>query len=179
MLVKMRELTKQRDGLVELLEFTKLDGMVMIEVGSFAGESAEVFASSGKVRQLWCIDPWKSGYDENDIASRSNFCEVEREFDSVVERHPTVIHKYKGTLQDFVKEHPQVRPDIIYIDSCHTYDGCKKDLTTALELKPRFMSGHDYCENGWAGVKKAVNELVGVPDKVFQDESWIRKNDAT
>ena len=69
MLVKMRELTKQRDGLIELLEFTKLDGMVMIEVGSFAGESAEVFASSGKVRQLWCIDPWKSGYDENDIES--------------------------------------------------------------------------------------------------------------
>ena len=168
MLVKMRELEPQRDGLVKLLDFTGLEGITMIEVGSYAGESADTFASSGKVKALFCIDPWQGGYDSKDVASSSDFTEVEAAFDKVMEKHPVIIRKYKGTLEQFVKEHPQVKPDLIYIDACHTYEGCAADLIVAQGLEPRFIAGHDYCE-GWAGVKRAVDEKVGTPDSVFED----------
>lgn len=172
MIVKMREKQIERDSLDELLEFTGLSGITMIEVGSYAGESAEQFASSGKVKTLWCVDPWKSGYAEKDVAAQSDFAEVESKFDKVVERHPTIIHKFKGTLSDFIGHYPEIEPDVIYIDACHTYDACRSDIMNALKYSPRFMAGHDYCD-GWSGVKKAVNESFGRPDRVFEDSSWI------
>jgi hypothetical protein len=44
------------------------------------------------------------------------------------------------------------------------------------------ISGHDYYENDAfnrvhphiAGVKVAVNELLGIPDHLFNDGSWIK-----
>ena len=96
----------------------------MLEVGSYAGESADIFASTGKVAKLFCIDPWQPGYDSRDIASSSNFTEVEQAFDKVMEEHPTLMHKFKGTLQDFVKHFPEMRPDAVYIDAEHTYEAC-------------------------------------------------------
>lgn len=144
----------------------------MVEVGSYAGHSADMFASSGKIKTLWCIDPWRPGYDNNDGASYSDFNEVEAAFDSVARKHSRVIKKFKGTLDDFICTHREVHPDMIYIDACHTYDGCKIDLQNALKLNPRIISGHDYSDT-WAGVKQAVNEVVGTPHITFLDTSWL------
>jgi coproporphyrinogen III oxidase-like Fe-S oxidoreductase len=99
---------------------------------------------------------------------------VEREFDKVVEKHSETIHKYKGVLEGFIKDHPEVHPDLIYIDACHTYEGCKNDLINALKLNPKAISGHDYTAS-WPGVVKAVDEVVGKPDMTFCDGSWIKR----
>lgn len=100
-MVKMRD-ESSAAALMELIDSTSLTDIVMLEVGSYAGESADIFASTGKVAKLFCIDPWLPGYDSRDIASSSNFTEVEQAFDKVMAKHPTVIHKFKGTLQEFV-----------------------------------------------------------------------------
>ena len=108
-MIKMREKQEERDALKQLIDQTNLDKIVMIEVGSYAGESADIFASTGKVKTLYCIDPWKEGYDEGDIASySSDFKEVENAFDEVQKKHSDVIVKYKGTLADFIADHPEV-----------------------------------------------------------------------
>ena len=108
-MIKMREKQAERDALKQLIDHTNLDKIVMIEVGSYAGESADIFASTGKVKTLYCIDPWQSGYDEGDIASySSDFKEVENAFDEVQKKHSDVIVKYKGTLADFIADHPKV-----------------------------------------------------------------------
>lgn len=169
---------KSRAALVELIDDTDLTDIVMLEVGSYAGESADTFASTGKVAKLLCIDPWRSGYDRNDIASRSNFTEVEQAFDKVMAKHNTVIHKFKGTLQEFVEHFPEIRPHVVYIDAEHTYEECSRDIETAKTLHPKWICGHDYCK-GWSGVIKAVDNKLGKPDKVFPDNSWMKKMEKT
>ena len=172
-LVKMR-VGNLRQGLLDFISSIDMVDMTMIEVGSYAGEGSDMFASSGKVKTLWCIDPWMMGYDEKDAAAFTNMVVVEKEFDKVVERHPETIHKYKGVLEGFIKDHPEVRPDLIYIDACHTYEGCKNDIINALKLNPKIISGHDYTV-GWPGVMMAVKEVVGEPDMTFCDGSWIKR----
>ena len=110
-----------RSGLLDFISSLSLNDMFMIEVGSYAGESSDIFASSGKVRELVCIDPWKTGYDENDVASSSNMKAAEDAFDKVAEKHSSIIRKFKGTLEDYIAENPNSIPDLIYIDACHTY----------------------------------------------------------
>ena len=163
-----------RKGLLDFISAIGLKDMTMIEVGSYAGESSDMFASSGKVKSLWCIDPWLPGYDDTDKASNTDFKLVEEAFDKVVEKHPSTIHKFKGVLEEFIKEHPEIHPDLIYIDACHTYEGCKNDILNSLKLKPKVISGHDYAH--WCpGVIQAVDEVLGKPQKTFCDGSWLIK----
>lgn len=154
------------------MNYVEDSDLKMIEVGSYAGAGADIFCNTGKVASLWCIDPWLPGYDETDEASYTDFTKVEAEFDKVAEKHSSIIHKFKGTLEQFINQNPDVHPDLIYIDGNHTYDGCKTDILNSLKLKPKWISGHDYA--GWGlGVVKAVNEVFTKPDNTFSDSSWI------
>jgi len=36
-----------------------------------------------------------------------------------------------------------------------------------------YEAGHDYAD-GWPGVKKAVDEIFGKPDKVYMDSTWVK-----
>lgn len=170
----MRGKEQDNRSLNQLVLDTGLDEIRMAEIGSYAGESAELFANNDKVSSIWCIDPWKAGYDSSDVASSSDFVEVEKAFNSVMERHPTKIRKFRGTIDDFRKEYSDIDLDFIYIDGCHTYEACKRDLETALQWKSlKAIGGHDYVQ-GWSGVMKAVDEVVGNPDFTYQDESWLK-----
>jgi hypothetical protein len=153
------------------LDFTGMDHICMLEVGSYAGDSAKAFASSPRVDTLWCIDPWSPGYDDGDNASKSDFDSVEKRFDTVMGMYPQKIHKFKGTLQDFVEKHPEVRPDLVYIDACHKYESVKRDILSSMRLYPKVISGHDYT---WSGVSKAVNEVLKGPTAILKDTSWFK-----
>lgn len=143
-----------------------------VEVGSYAGESALIAAETGFVSRLFCVDPWKSGWDPRDAASVTDMDEAEWEFDQRMAMYPTVIRKFKGTLLDFFVKYPDLKPDYVYIDAEHTYEAVRRDIGTALGFGPKAVCGHDYCE-GWSGVMKAVNERFGAPDMVFEDDSWL------
>ena len=56
----MRERKIQKDDLLELLSYIVLTNLTLVEIGSYAGESAEIFAQSGKFSTIVCIDPWQS-----------------------------------------------------------------------------------------------------------------------
>ena len=143
----------------------------MIEIGSYQGESMEMFVGSGSVDTIVCIDPWKNGYDSNDIASSSDMVEVESMFDKRADnaRKTTKVIKHKGTIDTFLQseEFKQIecKVDLVYIDGCHTYESCKHDIEICMKfIKPRFViAGHDYVEQ-WSGVMQAVDESFGKPD---------------
>lgn len=160
-------------ALRNLLGFTGMEDICMLEVGSYAGESTEEFASSPRTGTIWCIDPWKPGYDANDAASGSDFAAVEACFDAVAGKYPGKIRKFKGTLHEFIDAHPEVKPDLVYIDACHNYESAKHDILAAMSLAPGFIAGHDY-DNYFSGVVKAVDEVLGGPTAVLKDTSWLK-----
>lgn len=151
----------------------------IVEVGSYAGQSMEIFANTGMVRAIACVDPWRAGWDANDPAADTDMKLVESLFDKRAERCATKaqILKFKGTLQGFAKSRKRAAfgsVDMVYIDALHTFEGCTADITTArASLRPRVaICGHDYMPGIWDGVVKAVVESLGIPDRRFSDGSW-------
>ena len=170
-------------SLVDSISFRKEKRLVMIEIGSYQGQSMEIFCKTDKIKTIVCIDPWKSGYDTRDPASYTDMIEVEKAFDKRVSEIKNVeIIKHKGTIDTFIKsdEFEKVKNlvDFVYIDGCHTYDACKHDIEICQNIiKPKIaISGHDYADypNYWDGVRQAINEKIGIPDKTFVDGSWIK-----
>lgn len=153
----------------------------MIEIGSYQGQSMEFFASTTLLDTIICIDPWQCFYDNADPAAYTDMMQVERLFDNRMQFMQMYFNivKHKGTIDTFVQsiDFAKYRQniDFVYIDALHTYDGCKHDIDICQKyIKPKIAyAGHDYVD-GWAGVKKAVNEMLGVPDKTFEDGSWMK-----
>ncbi len=164
---------------------------VMLEIGSYMGESTQIFASSGLFRggivcvDKWSGDPvWEKGdqrapiHDwENDLIDWDT---VKNEFSRNTRFFPNVheILPIRGDSHgDFTSFNPDLRFDFIYIDGDHTYDSVIKDIKKSLTLLKEggIISGHDYDTEAWPEVVKAVNETIGEPDKVFMDSSWIKQ----
>ena len=168
-------------GLVELAEDIKSqlgDNITLVEIGSFMGESAEIFAQILPNAKIICIDPFLSGYDQLDSASLADFIDVEQQFDLRTSVYPNII-KSKGYSTDF-----KIKCDAIYIDGCHTYEGVKEDILHWKPFVKSIIAGHDYYLEHTEiyknnihiqGVIKAVREVLGEPDKTYVDASWIKK----
>lgn len=180
-LQSMRIYEEQKQDLLDLIDNIPGTELSLLEIGSYAGESAVIFAESGKFKKIVCIDPWMS--DSNADGQKNHYGwmdRVEKLFDANASRFPDTIHKYKGTLYSFIIDEKFVEHsfDLIYIDGLHTYAGCKSDILLAKGfIKPKLAyAGHDYTDeiSHVAGVKQAVDEMFGTPDYVFCDNSWIK-----
>jgi predicted O-methyltransferase YrrM len=149
--------------------------LTMVEIGSYAGTSAEMFLRSGKVDHLSCVDAWTTGYDDNDVASSSDMDAAEKEFDAKVSPYRNIT-KLKMWSQDAAAKFEDGSLDLVYIDGEHTYEGVKRDIELFLpKIKPGgIISGHDYYRYDWACVVDAVDEMLGKPEEIFVDTSWIR-----
>lgn len=175
-LYTMRDQTYTK-GLEDLIEYVKQHGdtkkMSMIEIGSYAGESTQMFANEFK--SVIAIDPFINDYDPNDITCK--YMELEKVYDTfkeVVDRNGNIEH-IRMTSDDAVESLTGTSVDFIYIDGLHTYEQIKKDIKNYLPLlKPNcLIAGHDYHRN-WDGVVRGINEILGAPDATFSDTSWIK-----
>jgi predicted O-methyltransferase YrrM len=171
----MRDATYTK-GLEDLIQYVKQHGdtkkMTMIEIGSYAGESTQMFAN--EFERVIAIDPFINDYDPTDITC--TYMELEKvykTFKEVVDRNSNIKH-IRMTSDDAVNLLDE-KVDFIYIDGLHTYEQIKKDITNYLPLlKPNcLIGGHDYHRN-WSGVVNGINELLGKPDTTFSDTSWIK-----
>ncbi len=172
----MRDSEIGRSALVSLVESLPSDNpMVMIEVGSYRGESAKIFLGTNRFSRIYYIDPWKMYYDANDGAAFTDMAVVEQDFDQRVGGDDRVV-KVKGTIDTFLEQYPDVKIDFAYVDGCHTYEAVKHDLQFILSsCVPRVaVAGHDYANSSWEGVKRAIQECVGDPDAIFPDTSWVK-----
>jgi len=151
--------------------------ITIVEIGSYMGESAEVFAQEFPRATIYCVDPWLGGFDDLDTASRADFSTVEEQFDLRTKKYPNII-KVKNFSKDVV-----IKTDVVYIDGCHKYECVIEDIKHWLPQTKSIVTGHDYYEDDnflkihphVAGVKKAVNELLGTPDSLYSDGSWLKK----
>ena len=167
----------QIDGLLEL---TKVVGahlgrsFTMVEIGSYQGESTEIFAQQFGQSKILAVDPFLNDYDDGDGYSYLfPMSEIEKRFDERTKPYANITKVKKMSL-DFAREVKDQSLDFVYIDACHEYDAVKQDIQAWLpKVKPGGMiAGHDYLT--WAEVRRAVEEMIGMPDHVFQDSSWAK-----
>lgn len=131
------------DWLVE----TAKDMDSIAEIGCLHGRSS--FALLGACEgPVYCIDPWDPEHDSDCYASFMAFC---GRFDNL-----RVIRGCSPAVADQV---PDV--DFTFIDGDHSYEGTKADIEAWLPKTRKVLAGHDYTHPEYAGVKKAVDEVVG------------------
>ena len=161
-----------REGLLDLIKELKDKGS-MVEIGTFTGESTVIFGDH--FEKVIGIDPMLEDYDQQDPTSKFNFNQVLDMFNNRTKEYNN-ISLIKKTSDDAVKELDGETYDFVYIDGIHQYKNVKQDIINYLPLvkKGGYIGGHDYGEP-WPGVKVAVDEMFGKPDKVFQDTSWLKK----
>lgn len=141
------------------------------ELGSWTGCSMEIFSQF--FGQVVCIDQWKAtDGDPDDISRNFDMSEVERIFDDRAKDKKNVV-KMRGTSYTELEKFDDKYFDVIYIDADHSYEGVLKDLEIA-KKKAKLVTGHDYVK-GFPGVMKAVKEQVGIPEKIFEEGSWIAR----
>jgi len=145
----------------------------MIEVGAYMGESTFLFACSGLFSEIHTIDP-HSGEEEFNNMFGYTWSEVKSEFEKNTRHFNNIIHwdKYSYEVDDKFSNREF---DFLYIDAEHTYESVKKDLElyTPKVKRGGIVGGHDYTDN-WDGVRQAVDEAFGSPDRKYDDGSWIK-----
>lgn len=168
--VIMRDQTGQ-EGLQDLINNIPNKG-TMIEIGTFTGESTVIFGDHFK--KVIGIDPMLQDYDVQDPTSKFNFNEVLDMFNDRTKDYKNISLVQK-TSDDAVLDFTDESFDFIYIDGIHQYENVKQDIINYLPKvkKGGVIGGHDYGPH-WPGVKQAVDEMFGQPDKVFKDTSWIK-----
>lgn len=173
-------------GLVNLLGslenylLTKNDGKFpsskirMLEIGSHMGESTMMFAASHLFYEIHCIDPFE-GHEQFNVDNNYDWNFVEEQF-KINTRFFNNINLHKNYSYNIVDKFSDEYFDFIYIDASHRYEDVKRDIESYLPKlkKDGIISGHDYHEERWPGVTNAVNEILGEPDQVYWDTSWIK-----
>ena len=157
---KMRSKDKVKH-LFDLIECLPSD-IIGLEIGSYAGESAEIFMQSSKFKRLYCVDPWY--FSQSDVESK---------FDKICQKYDGII-KNKGTLRDFKTDIEPV--DFIYIDARHEFIPTLKLVFQSLLFakEPCFLGGHDYRQGQFPGVTKALNMIIGTENiKSFGHGNWL------
>jgi hypothetical protein len=151
------------------------DSPTIVELGSYMGESSLIFAEEFPNGKIYCVDSWEGGFDNADSCSGDDYNLVENQFDLRMNLVNNIT-KIKGLSTSVGFE-----CDMVYIDACHKYECVKNDIIHWLPFVTKIMSGHDYYEDinfcnqhpHIKGVKIAIEEMLGFPDKKYDDGSWL------
>ena len=149
----------------------RIDMNLAVEIGTFAGENAVIMSEYFK--KVYTIDPWKNGYDQNDLASSIDFNKVEEAFKNRIININNIIH-IKKTAEEALNDFEDASLDFVYIDGNHQEDAVKKDINSwRLKVKKNgIISGHDL---SWRSIQNAIAACS--LEIVFQShESWAAIN---
>ena len=147
------------------------NGLSLLEIGSYKGESTSIFASSGLFKDIYCMEP----FEGNEIALdelNDTWDQVKKEFFTNT-RHWDNINLIQDFSFNQVDNFPDLLFDVIYIDASHTYEDIKEDIKMYLPKCKYIIGGHDYGDQ-YPGVKKAVDEIFESPDLLLCDGSWFK-----
>lgn len=152
-------------GLMDLLEFYGANkDWKAIEIGSYSGASAELFAQY--VGEITCCDIWDKYISppERALNAYKNFQETKKRNKNIIE--------CKKNSDDLVNEYNNNTFDMVYIDADHSYESTKNNILKWFSKvkKGGILCGHDY---HMGEVKQAVDEVFKFENiKLFKDSSW-------
>lgn len=155
-------------GLMQLISSLDLPKKAaMIEIGTYAGESTSMFASSGKFKQIHTIDPY-------DIPNGINV-QMEAKINC---RYWDYIQFWRNYSFDCHHCFKDGMFDFVYIDGDHTGEAVARDIELFMPKvkKGGYIGGHDYNPGWWPEVVLAVNKkLQGKMIQTFDDKSWVTR----
>ena len=159
-----------RKGLLDMIAFIHGErstfGMTLIEIGTYKGDSAVIFADHFK--HVTCIDAWDDALFN---VPGTTAKEAEAFFDARIKVLPNITKIKNHSLDTSLDG--SLKADVIYVDASHDYESVKADLQEWRSHARAYICGHDYWPNRFPGVVKAVNEVFGRPFKTFCDTSWL------
>ena len=131
-----------------------------VEIGSYIGESALIFASFGYVQRLDCVDPLVVGTKIKDKEQR-----FKERLHYFMRRGKEKVFLNKETSESYAKKVDDSSLDVVYIDGDHKYSSVVNDLDLWYpKIKSGgFLCGHDYSkrpDHRHVGVNQAVDEFV-------------------
>lgn len=176
---------QKRGQLIDLLHHFGVP-LKVVEVGVAQGLFAQETYNNWNVEHLFLVDLWERMPFIDGCASfeqewhDQNYKEVLNYFG--LKDNVTIL---KGFSHKMANEIPNESLGLVYIDSDHSYNGCKADIQSWWsKLVPGgIMAFHDYA-NGAYGVNRAVIEFVKGESNVHRIEedgqtenigAWIRK----
>lgn len=156
-------------GLYELITKYIRSEHTVVELGSFAGVSSELFALfCGK---LYCIDRWES-YRE--IEESNKLLMAEQRFDSMCMNYTNIV-KLKMDSVDAVDNFADGSIDLVYIDTDHSSEQVEREINAwypKIKLDG-WIAGHDI------NMPTVFNVVMDYFDptmvEFFNDTSWITK----
>lgn len=156
-----------RDLCMDINYSFQSDFIEMVELGCYIGESTNIFLNNLNLSMLTCVDLWESN-------SKYHFNDIDKAYE-------IFLAQFKdNAIIEIKREHSRSggrSVDVVYIDANHSYEEVKADILWWRQLitSGGIISGHDYEDKGKYGVKQAVDEIFGKPDKVYKDTSWMVK----
>lgn len=164
-------------GLRELAAECLAPGSKMAEIGVYAGESTRIFLETGNVDLLWAVDIWLDNYNTDDLHG------MVYPMSMVRQSYFANMEQFRAEVMTFVMPSaaaawlaPDNYFDLVYIDANHAPDEVEKDISYwRRKVKPGgWLAGHDY-QGSWPGVIEVVDRVLGGPDKLYQDTSWVKR----
>lgn len=151
------------------------------EIGIFMGYHSRHLLEACRNVSLYCVDLYSNisgnGYDDWN----------QFQFDNLYNSVKLSLKKYGRTIFLRMKSDEAVniinnnKLDFVYIDADHRYKSVKKDIIKwEKKVKPGgIISGHDYGQKDWPGVKIAVDEWIkSKSNKLYISKGhvwWIKK----
>jgi len=160
-------------GLHDLIAHVGVKNSPVIEIGTYAGESAQIFSEYASI--VYTIDPWVE-YEEATYYGL-NVAEARRWFFTHVmaNDHENKIKPLQITSEQASKIFAPWSVPFVYLDGWHKFISDDIDLWWPKIESGGSLAGHDYNKERFPDMIKSIEKKLGGPDKVFQDESWVVK----
>ena len=149
-------------GIPELLLKSNVsaDTKLVVELGSWLGESTRFLAQNAPNATVVAIDHWEGSVEHVEEFSDMLPTLYEAFISSCWDDRGQIIPIRRNSLDGLkVVSRFGLVPDVIYIDADHGYDSVASELALCHELFPTAtLIGDDY--EGFPGVRRSVNHFV-------------------
>lgn len=148
----------------------------MLEIGTYKGEAASIFASFGMFSEIHTIDPWEGDEPALKLFNET-WDDVKKEYWTNIRQFRDIIHHHKDYSNNMIDKFSDGYFDFIYIDASHEYEDVSNDIKVWLPKTKNLIGGHDFVPETWPGVVKAVEETFERDVMIFQDTSWLARKE--